>query len=248
MDASYLTLCGSAFGEPARYGIATRARAAYRAGFTGIGADSHEVNSDLVSVADRLPVPVTELEWFDLGKPDWKIARNILTMADALGTVTRVNVGMCEQSPMADVTLVTTLRRFADMAGQHGLTVAVEPVAFGASWQPDRVGNIIATADMPNAGFLWDTWQVGRAQMFGAVCDIPASMVTEVQLAGESPDTGNELADAMSRRLVDANALAMLANLHSHGYSGPVDTEITNALVRSHSADWAAFYSFFRVN
>lgn len=243
MDASYLTLCGSAFGQPARYGIAIRSRAALRAGFTGIGADSHEANCDLVSVALKTSqCPVTELEWFDLGKPDWNAARDLMRMADILATVTRVNAGICEQSPVSDATLAQTLRRFADLAGEHGLTVAVEPVAFGSSWQPGRVGNIISAANCRNAGFLWDTWQVGRALMFGAVCGIPASMVAEVQLAGECPDTGNELHDAMSRNLPDSNALAMLANLRAHGYTGPVDIETTNPLIRAHSADWAANY------
>ena len=249
ITASYLTLAGSRFGQATVHGIAERSRAAQSAGYTGIGATAAEVQGcDLPAVAASLQgAPVTELEWYDLGQPDKGTRDTLLAMAGAFGA-TRVNVGVCQSAQTdSDAVITERLKAFADAAGEHGLTVAVEPVAFGYLWHTGRVLDIATAAGRPNVGLLYDTWQVHRAVLRGAPHDVPGYCVAEVQLAGYGQVTDDVFGDSQDRRgLPDPCCMADLAGLQASGFTGPVDVECAMATLRAMPCVTAATITYDR--
>jgi hypothetical protein len=214
--ASFLTLAGSRFGEPAGRDLWQRSTLAAAAGFTGIGA----VPSDAVAWSPDLPCPVTELEWLDLAAPCWGDLDRLLAMGGS-----RVNAGVCGPLP-CDGAMMRTLRSLADAVSP--LTVAVEPVAFGSLWSVTACLDLIRAAGRQNVGLLWDCWQVrAHGEILPSLASM-APLTAEVQLAGPGPD-------AMTRGLPDLWALSSLAGLRCHGFSGPASVEVTSPRLRDAS-------------
>lgn len=246
VTASYLTLSGSVIGEPAKHNLVERSKAAAKHGFTGIGACADELEGlghhTMSAIAAVLPVPVMELEWFDIGQPTRHCAKTLFDAADAFGA-RRVNVGVCyDWSPRKGITV---LRHFAEEALTHLLDVAVEPVAFGPLWDPNEVMALIDAVGMPNVGLLLDTWHMTYAMRDSQVSFVtPWERVTEVQLAG-SYRQGHARKDAMQRCLPghqddEAQTVSWYELLRKHCPQVPVSVEVTSRELRAHEPGMTA--------
>lgn len=255
ITASYLTLCGSTFGEPPRHKIFERSQAAFDHGFAGIGVCDHELSRMTVTqmrqVAAWMPCPVTELEWFDLARPDKHCASTLFAAADAFGA-RRVNVGICH-GDFSFGKVVRTLRGFAGQAATHGLDVAVEPVAFGPMWSPIQVMDLIREVDQPNVGLLFDTWHMNYALNDSQVSFMPDwPKVAEVQLAG-AWHNGHSRKAAMQRCLPghwqDSSGAASWYRLfRQHAPQVPISIEVTNGALRTNELGVTAAYAMSSLN
>jgi sugar phosphate isomerase/epimerase len=237
LTASYLTLAGCKYGQPYRWDLVTRSDAARTAGFGSIGASAEEFTGHPVDwpalMLRTAQCPVTELEWLDLAEPHKDTLATLRRAVTAFAAY-RVNVGICgELRPMRK--LVHNLRHAAHVLGEVGATLAVESVSFGQAWQPSLMLDLISRADMPNVGYLWDTFQVAYAVEHGELMpDVPADGIAEVQLAGYIGS------DAMNRSVWSWHAEAQLHYLRSIAWTGPVDVEVTNPDMRNSSPVEAA--------
>lgn len=226
--SAYLTTSGAVFGQSPRHSVMQRAMSAARAGFGSIGC------CDLEDVPASLPVPVRELEWFDLTQPDWDTARRMFATADRIGTVRRIHAGSAYRTP-GNAPESRVLRDLAIMAAGHGLTVCVEAVAFGRIPAIEGICQVIREAGQPNAGLLLDIWHMRRTH--GRIWiprDVP---IASVQIAGTDPRQSASMVrsvalhDAMWRTLPDsepyaAEISAFCRDLLATGYDGPVCAEI----------------------
>jgi sugar phosphate isomerase/epimerase len=231
LGCSYLTLSGSTFGKPPEHGLIERSHTALQGGFSFMGASDLDV---MPKHHTRLYSRVRELEWFDLSHPEWEKADKLFKMADKLGNVARLNVGSCHSMTGLEV---NSLRCIAKRAAFHGVTVAVEPVAFGGFPTLDSVMGLIADAGGENMRLLYDTWHVHRTERKLPLVD--ASSVAAIQVAGSyATETGNTQHDAMRRSLphlgVDvADITSFLSGMFADGYDGPVYVEIPSEYYRS---------------
>lgn len=240
LTASMLTLSGSVYGDMPRWDLPARSDAAARAGFAGIGAWSGELDdsSDLGRIkAQTAGAPITELEWHDLGDlSDQGNESKIFRMADTFGARV-VNTGVTSHVSTPAPVLAAHLRRFATGAADHGLTVAVEPISFGAYDMCLMAYLVRSASDLPNVGFLWDMFQTAYALRHGGARegwtyatvarDLPT---VNIQLTGDG-------SDAMQRHMWRGACpqVPMVTGMQS-----PVSVEITNRAMRTMAPTEAA--------
>jgi sugar phosphate isomerase/epimerase len=231
IGCSYLTLSGSVHGKPPEQGMISRAHTAFQAGFASVGAS----DLDAMPRKHHLPTlytPVTELEWFDLSRPEWEVADKLMAIADRLGTVRRLNVGSCHY--LSNGGEINALQCIAQRAAYHGVKVVVEPVAFGAFPTLESVMGLIAKAGGENMSLLYDTWQVYRTERKLPFVD--ASAIGAIQVAGSyATQTDDARYDAMRRCLphlgVDVmDITSFLSGTFADGYDGPVCVEIPSEI------------------
>jgi sugar phosphate isomerase/epimerase len=229
-----------------------RARAAAAAGYDGIGADSREViGTHLPSIAEKLVIPVREVEWYPLMTGDASTRARMFQMADAFGAEI-VKTGETDNlGDPGDLTMLQNLRSFADEAADHGLTVAIESVAFGSLWNPLDVIALIDKANRSNVGFLFDTWMVSYAQyrtheLLSAVYAY-APRVVSVEISGFDPGrlTGDARYDSqMTRTLPDARTGSKIDQLTDNGYHGCINVEVASDELRKMPCTDAANATF----
>lgn len=170
--ASYFTLTGAGFGEPARYGFRQRCEAAAAAGFSGIGLhvdDLTEARADGLTLADRRAIlddnalRVVEIEflggWAVPGTPAdlERVVIGIEVVADAFGG-RHVSAGEFRGDRPLAADAATTLATLARRLAERGLQIAVEAFPWSALAGPATVTRLLAEVDEPNLGQLIDVW------------------------------------------------------------------------------------------
>jgi sugar phosphate isomerase/epimerase len=187
---SQLTLACAPWGEPSKHSVLDRAKAAASAGLFSIGVGLEET-AELREHRAQFPaeVRIDECEWVDLGitSPYSRAQYEALRfLAGEYGT-TRVNSGVCDVVTQ-EYQAAQNLELLAAGAYQLGMTVAVEPVAFGAMPLVEDVQDLLQLAGYPvNTGLLVDVWQV-TWQGQGGYRELPERAglgpVAEIQVCG----------------------------------------------------------------
>ena len=199
MCASYLSLSGSSHGQYPRYSPLQRARAANSAGIPSIGVLwNEEITPSVLQFAS-----IFEVEWFELSSPV------TLEMEEALRRLSRVGVrvvktGLCAPQYPVDWAAVN-LRHLVRVATSYGLTVAVEPVAWGHTPSLHDTLSMMRQADVldhPDVGICYDLWQVAYGSPWSEQRgDLPR--IAKVEISGIQYPTGGSIAlDAMDRPLL----------------------------------------------
>lgn len=177
--ASYLTLAGTPHGEPPRYTMRERAMAAHAAGIPSIGIRLDEpLDTGALRYAE-----IPEAEWVELSEPVTPGMADLLKAACDMG-VTRLNTGICVRSTYRDV--AANLRHLLDLTAPLGMTVAVEPVAFGMYRTITDIGRLLNAAQVPpdgRCGLLYDMWQITSSGP-GAVWWQYRGKIAEIQVCG----------------------------------------------------------------
>lgn len=240
ITASYLTLSGSAYGEPARYSLLDRAKAAHAAGISSIGMSLDDILPDIVPLRH---VSIPEVEWLDLNVPPTISEVRKLHYAAHYYGVTRVNAGVtakaCSRKRAAE-----NLKRICDITVPLGMTVAVEPVAFGAMPLISDVRKILelSGADASDAGLLYDWWQTSYdPENLFAFGDHSAPLhLAEVQLCGfrdDDPDTDDPAVTSQDRNSLSYESRRSIRWLRDElvklNPAVPFSYELPNAHLRS---------------
>lgn len=230
ITCSYLTLCGSTHGQPPRYPMLDRAKAAAAAGIPsmGIRLDEHAVASSAALRYVRIP----EAEWVDLGETVTPVhIWRIRYCAEYLG-VTRINAGVCAKG-ITPLEAARNLASLLDVTVPLGITVAVEPVAFGSFTRISDIAGILETADAtyPDCGLLYDFFQVA-ASKGGFFADIS---VAEIQVCGLGGERDRDPFQASQDRPLIADSVIGIPFLLQHirqVTDAPVSYENPNARLR----------------
>ena len=234
--ASYLTLAGSSYGKPARYSPLERAQAAHAAGIPAIGVSMHEDIDE--SVLRYVTVP--EAEWIELSFPLLAEERRKLAVLRDLG-VTRVNAGVT--LPRVSIaTAAVNLARLAEVTAPLGITVAVEPVAFGSHKTIDDIRMVLKASGVSpeHAGLLYDWWQTSYdpENLFAFGHDGTLLPLAEVQLCGfrdDDPDTEDPAVTSQDRPLLADCALSSVRWLRNELRKISPDVPLSYEMPR---ADW----------
>lgn len=241
ITASYLTLAGSAYGEPAKYTLLERAKAAHAAGISFIGMSLDDVLPDIVPLRY---VKIPEVEWLDLNVPPTVSETRKLRYAAHYYGVTRVNVGVTAKVS-SHARAAENLRRILDITVPLGMTIAVEPVAFGALPLISDVRKILelSGAAAQDAGLLYDWWQTSYdpENLFAFGDHSKPLHLAEVQLCGfrdDDPDTDDPAVTSQDRlKLADSSSVRNMRWLRDElvklNPAVPFSYELPNAHLRS---------------
>jgi len=202
--ASYLTLAGSSYGKRARYSPLERAQAAHAAGIPAIGVSlSEDIDESVLRY-----VTVPEAEWVELSFPLFTEERyKLAALRNVLG-VTRINAGVT--LPRVSIAeAAVNLARLAEITAPLGITVAVEPVAFGSHKTIDDIRMVLKASGVSpeHAGLLYDWWQTSYdpENLFAFGEHEPLPPLAEVQLCGfreDDPDTEDPAVTSQDRPLL----------------------------------------------
>ncbi|WP_166459332.1 sugar phosphate isomerase/epimerase family protein [Amycolatopsis pithecellobii] len=216
--------------------LPTRIAVAADAGFGGIGLrvtdylDANMADGQIRDLLDQHGLRVLELEhnW------DWALGEDpaeeaMLTFADRIGA-RHLNVPMFAAHPLAD--LVESFGALCDRAAGHGVLVGFEFLPYSQVRTLREVWEIVSAADRPNGGITIDLWHWFRS---GArpeeLADIPASIITTVQLCDVLPEPRPDMTDEARhhRQLPGHGAgdtLGVLRALRDNGMTAPVSVEV----------------------
>ncbi|WUI00724.1 sugar phosphate isomerase/epimerase [Spirillospora sp. NBC_00431] len=216
-------LVGSVWWEPVRDTFEERVTAVASVGSTGMGMATKELDDllrtrapeDLRAILDAHGVRIGELEilfgWqADAGSEEAVTGqvseKAVFHYAEVFGA-TRVKT-LAVMTPDAEVPPLDVLtERFAamcDRAAGHGLTVAVEPVAFLPRFDHALAAAMVMGAERPNGGLLLDSWQTFRDPTgLDALDRVEARHITHVELAdGHATPEGSVQEDCFHSRLL----------------------------------------------
>ncbi len=199
--ASYWTIAGAPFGQPARWSFEDRVQAAAEAGFWGIGVHFEDyaamrergvADGELRSVLDAYGVVVDEIEFLsgwssedDAVRVKAREAEEALyALADAVGA-RQLNVGCSElQGGLGPIERVA--ERFAgvcERAKAHGLVVAIEFLPWSGIPDAAAAWEVAGASGAPNGGVLLDTWHFFRGNPdYEALRAIPPERIVGLQI------------------------------------------------------------------
>jgi len=246
--ASFATLSGQPVFRPSRYPFADRVAAAAGAGFVGIGMSVDDF--DLVRSAGLGPEGMREIldehrievrevegigEWLAVGRAAEDAARRaeerVYELVDLIGGRTIAPGVFTDQLPPLDL-IVERFGALCDRAGEHGLTVAIEPVVLGPLQTVAQAAEVVAGAARPNGGMLVDSYHFFRAaERVEALGAVAAEQIVAIHLAdaAAAPD-GTLWDDCLSHRNIPGQGelpvLEFLLALDRCGVDAPLGIEV----------------------
>ena len=219
--ASFITLSGGPYDQTPKWDMRTRGMAARNAGIESIGVSIHETLQPDVLNYVRVP----ECEWINIDSVVTPMTIDrIRRVRDILG-VTRVNVGACGQTPMPYGFMA---KQCAYIARATGITVAVEPVAFGSMRRVSEVLNVAEMSDDSRVGMLWDMWQVHADSSAYRSYTPDPSLIAEIQVCGVPEYVTFPRPESQDRPLMrfsQVDVIAWLRDLKNAGVNCPVSYE-----------------------
>lgn len=239
MISSYLTLAGNEHGKQPRFTALERAKAAHAAGIPSLGVLWNEhFDPDILKY-----VSVPEAEWFDLsGSLTLEKRAALMTLADWFGVI-MIKTGVCDAStPPWEA--AANLAQLVTEATRRGLSVAVEPVAWGSVPSLSAVISMMETAgvlDNPHVGICYDLWQVQKGTPVPEPLYPSRMRIAKIEVSGLSVRRVNPfpglMAQAMNRPLVSGSEVDISAWVtqirDATGFTGPVTHEVPNADLRN---------------
>lgn len=236
ITASYLTLAGAPHNDPPRYPMRERAMAAHAVGIPAIGIRL----SEPLDPATLKYAQVPEAEWAELSRPANAGTAQLLAAAAGDLGITRVNAGVTHPSTIGDA--ARHLRQLLDITVPLGITVAVEPIAFGPYRKLDDIMDILAQAGVSasdSCGTLFDMWQItaSTAKTEPITGNRPwYRMVAEIQVCGvRMNDPRDPFTASQDRPLIADSELSIrtwLRLLQDTGITAPVSYEQPHAAWR----------------
>jgi sugar phosphate isomerase/epimerase len=244
LTASFFSLTGAGFAEPARYGFADRCRAAGAAGFTGVGlrgGDYAQVRTEespagMKAVLADSGVRITEVEFLDgwtSRDPDASAISEqdvIFEMAEVFGPH-HVSAGEFGGQEIDVQVTAERLRAVCARAAAFDVQVAVEPFPWSGLKDVATVRAVLDAADAPNAGLLVDVWHFYNSRStFEDLRELGKERIVAVQLNDGRLVHGDFLTEARAARLLpgdgELDVAGLLACLGEIGFSGAFCVEV----------------------
>ncbi|MGW5434609.1 sugar phosphate isomerase/epimerase family protein [Streptomyces sp. NPDC004059] len=193
-------LTGSPWGQPAVHAFPERAAAVAAVGSTGIGFDAQELTQLLATrsadwvrgVLDEHGLHIGELEvltWWWGTPEDADASRHMeepmFALADEFG-IGRLKASAVFLEPSGRPSLDLLAERFAalcDRAAEHGLRIALEPVAAFPLFTYADAAQVVLDAGRPNGGVEIDAWHFFRDPTgFAALERLDGTHITGLEL------------------------------------------------------------------
>lgn len=259
------TISGVMPGNPvaSRHGFAERVGACAAAGYTGMCLHFRDYaeqrargfgDGELRAILDAHGMKHVSVEfltdWFMDGEAGLVSRRNEETAFRAAAAFGAKVINVGPDLGERGISLETMQRKFRDLCGravEHGLSIALELVAWGNVRDVDTALAIIG--DIPNAGLVIDSWHVFRAGVpLADLKRIAANRILCVQVndAGKVP-VGQRSAETMNRSLCGQGAFdlsAFAATLDDMGVAAPFSVEVISPELAALGRNEAAKISF----
>lgn len=263
LTASFVTLSGAGFGQPARIPFAERCRAAAAAGFTGIGLHTDDYrqmrstgtdDTTIKAHLDRHHLALREIEFLSgwATATDDDTATKATTATRTLGAAFsphHVTAGQLTDEQLDITTAAARLRAVCDAIAATGLRVAVEAFPWSGLNNIATARAIIEASKAPNAGLMIDVWHFYNSRSTLTDLDgLRPEQIVAVQLNDGRIVDDDFLTEARHGRLLPGNGeldlTTLLHGLHTRGFRGPYCVEVNYPEYRDLPADEMAQLAF----
>ena len=251
--ASFVTLSGAGFAEPARHSFEVRAAAASASGFSGVGMHVDDMDDDGVDhlarrddVLQRTGLSIAEVEFLS----GWTGGVLPASRAKAFRLAAHwgahhVSVGEFAGGALDLHTASSALADLAGEAAEHSVTLALEAFPWSSIDSYPRAVDLIEASGAENVGLLVDVWHFfntgGQLSFFDQLepCHIAA-----VQLNDGPRVQEDFLHQARNTRMLpgqgELDVEGLVERLLSLGYTGPWFVEVNTPQFRALDAGEAA--------
>jgi sugar phosphate isomerase/epimerase len=248
--ASFFTLSGAGFGEPARHGFAARCEAAAAAGFGGIGLHFSDLartidgglNVDgMRAVLADTGLAVVEIEFLGGWALDPEGQATDLNGMDAVATTLggrHVSAGEFRGGMIDPEAAGRGLARVAARAAERDLLVAVESFPWSAIRDYATAIDLVRRSGAANVGLLVDVWHFfnGGATL-EVLRELPGAGVAAVQL-NDGPRVHEDfLVNARATRRLpgdgELDVIGLVRAVEQAGFTGPYCVEVNTPEFRA---------------
>ncbi|MER5389252.1 TIM barrel protein [Saccharopolyspora sp. NPDC002686] len=248
LTASFVTLSGAGFAEPARIPFAERCRAAADAGFTGIGLhaedyrrmrDAGVTDGELRSLLAEHSLRLDEIEFLN----GWLTAAGTPCDEDitALGAAFQphhVTAGEFGSGAFTVEEAGARLRKVCDRF--DGMRVAVEGFPWSSLRNVATARAVVEASGATNAGLMIDVWHFYNGRSTLADLDgLPPERIVAVQLNDGRIVDDDFRTEARRGRLLpgdgDLDVIGLVRGLHERGFRGPYCIEVNYPAFRDQS-------------
>jgi sugar phosphate isomerase/epimerase len=258
LTASFVTLSGAGFAQPARIPFAQRCRAAASAGFTGIGLHSDDyrrmraagtTDDSLRALLAAHGLALQEIEFLSGWTTSGDDAdASFRTLAEVFGphhlTAGELTAGRCEIRAAGG-----RLRKICDDVSACGLRVAVESFPWSSLNDVATARAVVEASGASNAGLMIDVWHFYNSRSRLTDLDgLRPDQIVAVQLNDGRVVPDGFLAEARQRRLLpgegELDLTGLLLGLHERGFRGPYCVEVNYPAYRELPVDDMATAAF----
>lgn len=261
LTASFVTLSGAGFAQPARVPFAERCRAAVTAGFTGIGLHTDDYRQMLATgasdeslreVLGTHGLALREIEFLS----GWATAvtgdGDTFAAVEALGDAFRphhVTAGEFGADELDIAGAGARLRTICDEVAAYGLRVAVEAFPWSGLKDVATARAVVEASGASNAGLMIDVWHFYNTRSTLADLDgLPPDRIVAVQLNDGRVVDGDFLIEARQGRLLpgdgELDIAGLLSGLYERGFRGPYCVEVNYPDYRELPVDEMAAQAF----
>jgi sugar phosphate isomerase/epimerase len=260
LTASFVTLSGAGFTQPARVPFAERCRAAAAAGFTGIGLHTDDYqrmraagasDESLRTLLGTHGLALREIELLS----GWATADGDggnLAAIGALGHAFRphhVTAGEFTADELDIEAAGARLRTICGNIAAYGLRVAVEAFPWSGLKDVATARAVVEAAGAPNAGLMIDAWHFYNTRSTLDDLDgLPPDRIVAVQLNDGRVVHHDFLVEARQGRLLpgdgELDVSGLLLGLHERGFRGPYCVEVNYPDYRDLAVDEMAAQAF----
>jgi sugar phosphate isomerase/epimerase len=263
LTASFVTLSGAGFAQPARIPFTERCRAAAEAGFTGIGLhlddyrrirDAGTTDEALRSVLSGYSLELGEIEFLSgwAASPDVSSAQSTVDDITALAaTFGPHHVTAGEFAPEGfDIRVAgARLRAICAKLAASGLRVAVEAFPWSAMKNLATARAVVEASEAPNAGLMIDVWHFYNTRSTLADLDgLDPDRIVAVQLNDGRIVDDDFLTEARRGRLLpgdgELDITGLVTGLQERGFRGPYCVEVNYPAFRALPIDEMATHAF----
>ncbi|MGW3650512.1 sugar phosphate isomerase/epimerase family protein [Streptomyces sp. NPDC000878] len=263
LTASFVTLSGAGFAQPARVPFAERCRAAAAAGFTGIGLHTDDYlrmraagasDKSLRTLLATDGLALREIEFLS----GWAAA-SVGGAGDgvaALGRAFRphhVTAGEFGADELDIEAAGARLRTICDEVAAYGLRVAVEAFPWSGLKDVVTARAVVEASGASNAGLMIDVWHFYNTRSTLADLDgLSPERIVAVQLNDGRVVDGDFLTEARQGRLLpgegELDVQGLLLGLHERGFRGPYCVEVNYPGYRDLPVEEMAALSFTKAS
>ena len=267
LTASYVTLSGAGFGEPARIPFAERCRAAAAAGFTGIGlhASDYQLMRDagvddqsVRTVLAASSLALVEVEFLSgwATAPGQADAQSAAAVFGGMGAAFRphhVTAGELTADRFDIDKAAARLAAVCQYLTPSGLWVAVEAFPWSGLKDVATARAVIERSGAPNAGLMIDVWHFYNSRSTLADLDgFAPQQILAVQLNDGHLVDHDYLLEARRGRLLPGDGqldvAGLITGLHERGFRGPYCVEVNYPGYRDLPAEEMAMQSFAKAS
>lgn len=250
LTASFVTLSGAGFAQPARVPFAERCRAAAAAGFTGIGLHAQDYqaireqgsdDASLRAMLDGHGLTLREAEFLT----GWAMAdTDTAVFEDLAGAFSphHVTAGELGGGDLDIAAAGARLRAICTILAPYGTRVAVEAFPWSPIKDVATARAIVEASRSLNAGLMIDVWHFSNTRSTLADLEgLAPEQIVAVQLNDGRIVDDDFLTEARRARLLpgegELDIQHLLRGLHDLGFRGPYCVEVNYPAFRDLPVD-----------